>query len=239
MSFFRMGRQPDTFALVVGFEGYVVSEGNAPGGGVLELHQARVEWDGDARGEDVLVKLRDAERGLPFDVTGDVVRVRLGVDEYAIDGHGEHVSQTNQGEHKRTDSGSILGTMFAGVGSAGNLASFLIGGDSSRDETNEATGSTTSRSGKPPVVPGGANNGAPKLPVTFNFSIEKKPRDAEIPSTHAPAILGLRSITRVRIHRVAGYRVARGVFHLPERRRDSCAPGFDAKRAAVAANNRP
>ena len=55
-SFFRMGRQPDTFALVVGFEGYVAASDGVPPR--LETHEARVEWESEERAEDVFATTR-------------------------------------------------------------------------------------------------------------------------------------------------------------------------------------
>ena len=80
-SFFRMGRQPDTFALVVGFEGYVAASDGVPPR--LETHEARVEWDSEERAEDVFARLLEAERALPFDTSGQVAVVELVVDEHA------------------------------------------------------------------------------------------------------------------------------------------------------------
>merc|ERR1719424_716007 len=109
-SFFRMGRQPDTFVLTVGFEGYGAANGmNAP---TLETYEAKVEWDGEEPTQDVLQRLLDAERSLPFDTRGQTVHVTLDIDENSVStgfGSGTNSPSTAQPQnHKRTDSGSIL-----------------------------------------------------------------------------------------------------------------------------------
>ena len=194
-SFFRMGRQPDTFALVVGFEGYVAASDGAPPR--LETHEARVEWESEERAEDVFARLLEAERALPFDTSGQMAVVELVVDEHAASTSGSgSTSPAGDDRHKRTDSGGLLGSMF-NIGSTSNLASFLIGGgeevdrddrDVSRDHARVPNGS-----GKPPA--GSRNGGAPSRappsrvsPVSVRLafaSARAKPRFVELSRPHS------------------------------------------------------
>ena len=189
-SFFRMGRQPDTFALVVGFEGYVAASDGVPPR--LETHEARVEWDSEERAEDVFARLLEAERALPFDTSGQVAVVELVVDEHAASTSGSgSTSPAGDIRHKRTDSGGLLGSMF-NMGSTSNLASFLIGGgdeldrddrDESKDRARHSNGP-----GKPPR--GSRNGGAPSRtpagpagPVSVRLafaSARARPRSVEL-----------------------------------------------------------
>ena len=160
-SFFRMGRQPDTFALVVGFEGYVAASDGVPPR--LETHEARVEWESEERAEDVFARLLEAERALPFDTSGQVAVVELVVDEHAASTSGSgSTSPAGDNRHKRTDSGGLLGSMF-NMGSTSNLASFLIGGGDEVDRDDRDVSKDHARfpngSGKPPA--GSRNGGAP------------------------------------------------------------------------------
>ena len=186
-SFFRMGRQPDTFALVVGFEGYVAASDGVPPR--LETHEARVEWESEERAEDVFARLLEAERALPFDTSGQVAVVELVVDEHAASTSGSgSTSPAGDIRHKRTDSGGLLGSMF-NMGSTSNLASFLIGGgdeldrddrDESKDRARHSNGP-----GKPPR--GSRNGGAPSRtpagPVSVRLafaSARARPRSVEL-----------------------------------------------------------
>ena len=186
-SFFRMGRQPDTFALVVGFEGYVAaSDGVAPR---LETHEARVEWESEERAEDVFARLLEAERALPFDTSGQVAVVELVVDEHAASTSGSgSTSPAGDIRHKRTDSGGLLGSMF-NIGSTSNLASFLIGGgdELDRDDRDESKDRARQSNvpGKPPRESrnGGAPSRTPAGPVSVRLafaSARARPRSVEL-----------------------------------------------------------
>ena len=151
-SFFRMGRQPDTFALVVGFEGYVAASDGVPPR--LETHEARVEWESEERAEDVFARLLEAERALPFDTSGQVAVVELVVDEHAASTSGSgSTSPAGDIRHKRTDSGGLLGSMF-NLGSTSNLASFLIGGgdEADRDDADDSMNHHPADPGNPRVA---------------------------------------------------------------------------------------
>ena len=187
-SFFRMGRQPDTFALVVGFEGYVAASDGAPPR--LETREARVEWESEERAEDVFARLLEAERALPFDTSGQVADVELVVDEHAASTSGSgSTSPAGDNRHKRTDSGGLLGSMF-NMGSTSNLASFLIGGGDEVDRDDRDVSKDHARfpngSGKPPAASrnGGAPNRAPPAgPVSVRLafaSARAKPRSIEL-----------------------------------------------------------
>ena len=187
-SFFRMGRQPDTFALVVGFEGYVAASDGVPPR--LETHEARVEWESEERAEDVFARLLEAERALPFDTSGQVAVVELVVDETAASTSGSgSTSPAGDNRHKRTDSGGLLGSMF-NLGSTSNLASFLIGGgdDADRDDADDSKDNPPGGSGKPPrgSKSGGAPSRAPAGPagpVSLRLafaSARAKPRSVEL-----------------------------------------------------------
>jgi hypothetical protein len=186
-SFFRMGRQPDTFALVVGFEGYVAASDGVPPR--LETHEARVEWESEERAEDVFARLLEAERALPFDTSGQVAAVELVVDEHAASTSGSgSTSPAGDVRHKRTDSGGLLGSMF-NMGSASNLASFLIGGGDEldrddRDESKDRAGHSNGP-GKPPRGSrnGGAPSPTPAGPVSVRLafaSARARPRSVEL-----------------------------------------------------------
>ena len=127
-SFFRMGRQPDTFALVVGFEGYVAASDGVPPR--LETHEARVEWESEERAEDVFARLLEAERALPFDTSGQVAVVELVVDEHAASTSGSG-STSPAGTLAQTHGFRRLARIDVQHGEHGNLASFLIGGGAS------------------------------------------------------------------------------------------------------------
>ena len=187
-SFFRMGRQPDTFALVVGFEGYVAASDGVPPR--LETHEARVEWESEERAEDVFARLLEAERALPFDTSGQVAVVELVVDETAASTGGSgSTSPAGDNRHKRTDSGGLLGSMF-NLGSTSNLASFLIGGgdEADRDDADDSMNHPPGGSGKPPRS--GKGGGAPSQtpagqtgPVSLRLafaSARAKPRSLEL-----------------------------------------------------------
>ncbi len=187
-SFFRMGRQPDTFALVVGFEGYVAASDGVPPR--LETHEARVEWESEERAEDVFARLLEAERALPFDTSGQVAVVELVVDEHAASTSGSgSTSPAGDVRHKRTDSGGLLGSMF-NMGSTSNLASFLIGGGDELDrQLDRDESKDRSSHGKPPR---GSRNGGisasrtpagPAGPVSVRLALASaraRPRSVEL-----------------------------------------------------------
>ena len=186
-SFFRMGRQPDTFALVVGFEGYVAASDGVPPR--LETHEARVEWESEERAEDVFARLLEAERALPFDTSGQVAVVELVVDEHAASTSGSgSTSPAGDIRHKRTDSGGLLGSMF-NMGSTSNLASFLIGGgdELDRDDRDESKDRARHSNG-PGKPPRGSRNGdapsrTPAGPVSVRLafaSARARPRSVEL-----------------------------------------------------------
>ena len=191
-SFFGMGRAPHQLSLRVTYEGYA-NNPDDPDAPILREGTLSVDWEATEETSVVLERIDEKYRALPFNHRGQVVALRLDVDERGagagVNGAGSSPNGSsagaNLGSHQRTSSGNLLKDVFG----AGGLTSFLLGGGSVDDDEADAAP-------KPPKLPpsslggGSVSSAAPPSapPVRARLVVEEarpKPMRVEVRGVNA------------------------------------------------------
>ena len=129
----RHGRAPHQLSLRVTYEGYAKNPED-PDAPIPREGTLAVDWEAAEESSAVLERIDAQMRTLPFNHKGQVVALRLDVDDRA--GSASNASSSPNGgsagngangtlgAHQRTSSGNLLKDVFG----AGGLTSFLLGG---------------------------------------------------------------------------------------------------------------
>ena len=170
-SFFGMGRAPHQLSLRVTYEGYAKNPED-PDAPIPREGTLAVDWEAAEESSAVLERIDAQMRTLPFNHKGQVVALRLDVDDRA--GSASNASSSPNGgsagngangtlgAHQRTSSGNLLKDVFG----AGGLTSFLLGGG----DDGEAAAADPKKNPKLPPSTSAQGDGALKPPVRASWS---------------------------------------------------------------------
>ena len=156
-SFFGMGRAPHQLSLRVTYEGYAKNPED-PDAPIPREGTLAVDWEAAEESSAVLERIDAQMRTLPFNHKGQVVALRLDVDDRAGSASNASASPNGGsagngangvGAHQRTSSGNLLKDVFG----AGGLTSFLLGGG----DDDEASSADPKR---PPKLPPSEGKGS-------------------------------------------------------------------------------
>uniref|UniRef100_A0A7S0IGJ9 Patatin n=1 Tax=Micromonas pusilla TaxID=38833 RepID=A0A7S0IGJ9_MICPS len=180
-SFFGMGRAPHQLSLRVTYEGYAKNPED-PDAPIPREGTLAVDWEAAEETSAVLERIDAQMRTLPFNHKGQVVALRLDVDDRAGSASNASASPNGGsagngangvGAHQRTSSGNLLKDVFG----AGGLTSFLLGGG---DDFEAAPADPP----KPPKLPPSTSaegRGASKPPVRAELVVEEcRPRPVRV-----------------------------------------------------------
>ena len=181
-SFFGMGRAPHQLSLRVTYEGYAKNPED-PDAPIPREGTLAVDWEAAEESSAVLERIDAQMRTLPFNHKGQVVALRLDVDDRA--GSASNASSSPNGgsagngangtlgAHQRTSSGNLLKDVFG----AGGLTSFLLGGG----DDGEAAAADPKKNPKLPPSTSAQGDGALKPPVRAKLVVEEcRPRAVRV-----------------------------------------------------------
>ena len=181
-SFFGMGRAPHQLSLRVTYEGYAKNPED-PDAPIPREGTLAVDWEAAEETSAVLERIDAQMRTLPFNHKGQVVALRLDVDDRAGSASNASASPNGGpagngangvGAHQRTSSGNLLKDVFG----AGGLTSFLLGGG---DDFEAVAPADPKKTPKLPPSTSAEGHGALKPPVRAELVVEEcRPRAVRV-----------------------------------------------------------